>query len=79
MEVEAVVCACRNLAVVWHIRRDGIPVAGVLEDGAGGVSLFGVPATFMRLLRASTKRRVILMIEVMAMAPAPGEKEPGGC
>ena len=40
-------------------------------------SLFCVPATFVRLLRASAKRRVISTMEVMA--PALGEKDPGGC
>ena len=39
---------------------------------------FDVPATFVRFSRASAKRWVILMTEVMAMATASGEKEPGG-
>ena len=36
LEVRVVVRACRDLAVVGGIRCDGDPVAGVLEDGAGG-------------------------------------------
>ena len=31
----------RDLAVVGRIRRNGDPLAGVLEDGAGGVSGIG--------------------------------------
>ena len=42
-------------------------------------SFFGVPATFVQLSRASTKRRVISTMEVMAMMPASGEKDTGGC
>ena len=41
MEVGVVVCARRDLAVVWRIRRNGDLVAGVLEDGAGGVAGIG--------------------------------------
>ena len=38
MEVGVIVCARRDLAVIWRIRRDSDLVAGVLEDGAGGVA-----------------------------------------
>ena len=32
---------CRDLAVVWRIFRNVEPLAGVLEDGAGGVAGIG--------------------------------------
>ena len=41
LEVRVVVCACRNLAVVWHICRNGESVSGVLEDGVRGVAGIG--------------------------------------
>ena len=41
MEVWVVVHACRDLAVAGSIRRDSDLVAGVLEDGAGGVAGIG--------------------------------------
>ena len=41
LEVEVVVRACRNLAVVGRICRNSDPVAGTLVDGAGGVAGIG--------------------------------------
>ena len=41
MEVWVVVHACRDLAVAGSIRRNSDLVAGVLEDGAGGVAGIG--------------------------------------
>ena len=41
LEVGVVVCACHDLSFVWRICRDGDPVAGILEDGAGGVAGIG--------------------------------------
>ena len=41
LEVGVVVCACRDLAVVGPIRRNGDPIAVVLDDGAGGVAGIG--------------------------------------
>ena len=38
MEVGVIVSARRDLVVVWRICRNGDLVAGVLEDGAGGVA-----------------------------------------
>ena len=69
----------------------GSPQALVPPKSIGGQTLrrsslnvtawlsFGVAAISVRFLRASAKRRVILMTEVMAMTPALVEKEPGGC
>ena len=42
-------------------------------------SSLGVPVNFVRLLRASAKRRVILTTDAMVMASALGETDPGGC